>query len=202
MPFLDVIASPSTYPCQWVSQWVTVSDLEIAIASPSLLLLARRQQGLAFIPVAALGGWHQVAAKQIQKLGTVLGNSTVQNYMDIVTIIPQIYTLLAFFLVACIKFSLPSERFFLRRTSPSDVVPLYFPEWGEVKHEGFPLRVSPSFTSICVRWGNKKRKETTPPPPTWSLVFNTSPVSRHLFEDDPDLLLYHTIDTSLSKKSS
>ena len=28
MPFLDVIASPSTYPCQWVSQWVTVSDLD------------------------------------------------------------------------------------------------------------------------------------------------------------------------------
>ena len=31
--FLDAIASPSTYPCQWVgqsvSQWVIVSDLEI-----------------------------------------------------------------------------------------------------------------------------------------------------------------------------
>ena len=39
MPFLDVIASPSTYPCQWVSQWVTVSDLEIAIASPSFASL-------------------------------------------------------------------------------------------------------------------------------------------------------------------
>ena len=32
---LDAIASPSTYPCQWVSQWFIVSDLEIAIASPS-----------------------------------------------------------------------------------------------------------------------------------------------------------------------
>ena len=29
--FLDAIASSSTYPCQWV----IVSDLEIAIASPS-----------------------------------------------------------------------------------------------------------------------------------------------------------------------
>ena len=36
---LDAIASPSTYPRpwvgQWVSQWSIVSDLEIAIASPS-----------------------------------------------------------------------------------------------------------------------------------------------------------------------
>ena len=33
--FLDVIGSPSTYPCQWV----IVSDLEIAIASPSFASL-------------------------------------------------------------------------------------------------------------------------------------------------------------------
>ena len=33
--FLDAIASPSTYPRQSVGQSVTVSDLEIAIASPS-----------------------------------------------------------------------------------------------------------------------------------------------------------------------
>ena len=42
-PFLDAIASPSTYPCQsvseWVSQWVIVSDLEIAIAYPSFASL-------------------------------------------------------------------------------------------------------------------------------------------------------------------
>ena len=41
--FLDAIASPSTYPCQWVGQWVSewfiVSDLEIAIASPSFASL-------------------------------------------------------------------------------------------------------------------------------------------------------------------
>ena len=30
-----MIASPSTYPCQWVSGSLIVSDLEIAIASPS-----------------------------------------------------------------------------------------------------------------------------------------------------------------------
>ena len=35
--FLDAIASPSTYPCQWVSESLKVSDLEIAITSPSLL---------------------------------------------------------------------------------------------------------------------------------------------------------------------
>ena len=35
---------------------------------------ACRQQGLAFIPIAAdtLGGWHQMAIKQIKKLGAVL----------------------------------------------------------------------------------------------------------------------------------
>ena len=41
--FLDAIASPSSYPCQWVSEWVSqwliVSDLEIAIASPSFASL-------------------------------------------------------------------------------------------------------------------------------------------------------------------
>ena len=41
--FLDAIASPSTYPCQWVGesfrQWVIVSDLEIAIASPGFASL-------------------------------------------------------------------------------------------------------------------------------------------------------------------
>ena len=41
--FLDAIASPSTYPCQWVSGSVSgsliVSDLEIAIASPSFASL-------------------------------------------------------------------------------------------------------------------------------------------------------------------
>ena len=39
----DAIASPSTYPCQsvgeWVSDWLLVSDLEIAIASPSLFFI-------------------------------------------------------------------------------------------------------------------------------------------------------------------
>ena len=39
--FLDVIASPSTYPCQWVSEWFIVSYLEIAIASPSFASLFR-----------------------------------------------------------------------------------------------------------------------------------------------------------------
>ena len=55
-PFLDAIASPSTYPCQsvseWVSQWVIVSDLEIAIASPSfasLLLQIRYNMDIYFI---------------------------------------------------------------------------------------------------------------------------------------------------------
>ena len=39
-PFLlDAIASPSSYPCQWVVQWSIVSDLEIAIASPSFASL-------------------------------------------------------------------------------------------------------------------------------------------------------------------
>ena len=39
-PFLDGIASPSTYPCQWVSQSVIDSlRLEIAIASPSFASL-------------------------------------------------------------------------------------------------------------------------------------------------------------------
>ena len=33
--FLDAIAPPSSYPCQWVGHWLIVSDLEIAIASPS-----------------------------------------------------------------------------------------------------------------------------------------------------------------------
>ena len=41
MTFLDAIASPSSYPCQSVGQWVSesfiVSDLEIAIASLTLL---------------------------------------------------------------------------------------------------------------------------------------------------------------------
>ena len=37
--FLDVIASPSTYPCQSVGQWVIVSDLEISISSPSFASL-------------------------------------------------------------------------------------------------------------------------------------------------------------------
>ena len=39
LQFLDAIASPSTYPCQSVGEWVSesfiISDLEIAIASPS-----------------------------------------------------------------------------------------------------------------------------------------------------------------------
>ena len=55
-PFLDAIASPSTYPCQsvseWVSEWVIVSDLEIAIASPSftsLLLQIRYNMDIYFI---------------------------------------------------------------------------------------------------------------------------------------------------------
>ena len=30
MMFLDAIASPSTYPCQWVSESLIVSDLEIS----------------------------------------------------------------------------------------------------------------------------------------------------------------------------
>ena len=41
--FLDAIAFPSTYPRQsvgqWVSEWVIVSDLEIAIASPNFASL-------------------------------------------------------------------------------------------------------------------------------------------------------------------
>ena len=41
--FLDAKASPTTYPCQsvgqWVSEWVIVSDLVIAIASPSFASL-------------------------------------------------------------------------------------------------------------------------------------------------------------------
>ena len=37
--FLDATASPSTYPYQWVGQWLRVSDLEIAIASPSFASL-------------------------------------------------------------------------------------------------------------------------------------------------------------------
>ena len=37
--FLDAIASPSTYPCQSVSEWFIVSDLEIAIAYPSFASL-------------------------------------------------------------------------------------------------------------------------------------------------------------------
>ena len=37
--FLDAIASPRSYPCQWVSQWLIVSDLEIATASPSFASL-------------------------------------------------------------------------------------------------------------------------------------------------------------------
>ena len=32
--FFGAVASSSTYPCQWVGQWVIVSDLEIVIASP------------------------------------------------------------------------------------------------------------------------------------------------------------------------
>ena len=51
--FLDAIASPSTYPCQWVSEWVSewvgqwliVSDLEIAIASPSFVRLFSYEDG-------------------------------------------------------------------------------------------------------------------------------------------------------------
>ena len=42
-PFSDAIASTSSYPCQWASEWVSewliVSDLEIAIASPSFASL-------------------------------------------------------------------------------------------------------------------------------------------------------------------
>ena len=37
--FLDAIVSPSSYPCQSVGQWLIVSDLEIAIASPSFASL-------------------------------------------------------------------------------------------------------------------------------------------------------------------
>ena len=37
--FLDAIASPSSYPCQSVSQSLIVSDLEIAIVSPSFASL-------------------------------------------------------------------------------------------------------------------------------------------------------------------
>ena len=37
--FLDAIASPSSNPCVSVSQWLIVSDLEIAIASPSFASL-------------------------------------------------------------------------------------------------------------------------------------------------------------------
>ena len=37
--FSDGIASPRSYPCQWVSEWVIVSDLEIAIASLSFASL-------------------------------------------------------------------------------------------------------------------------------------------------------------------
>ena len=37
--FLDAIASPSTYPCQWVSGSLIVSDLEIAITSLSFASL-------------------------------------------------------------------------------------------------------------------------------------------------------------------
>ena len=41
--FLDAVESPSSYPChslgQWVSQWFIVSDLEIAVASPSFVSL-------------------------------------------------------------------------------------------------------------------------------------------------------------------
>ena len=41
--FLDAIASPNTYPRQWVSQWLIVSDLEIAVASSSLFYLIRNR---------------------------------------------------------------------------------------------------------------------------------------------------------------
>ena len=44
--FLDAIASPSTYSCQWVSGSLIVSDLEIAIASPSLNTFAAPAVGL------------------------------------------------------------------------------------------------------------------------------------------------------------
>ena len=37
--FKDAIASPSSYPCQWMSEWLIVSDLEIAIASLSFASL-------------------------------------------------------------------------------------------------------------------------------------------------------------------
>ena len=52
--FLDAIASPSSYPCQpvsqwWVSEWLIVSDLEIAIASPSFASL--------FLIVCLLVAW-------------------------------------------------------------------------------------------------------------------------------------------------
>ena len=39
--FLDAIASPRSYPCQSLSEWVIVSDLEIAIASPGFASLFR-----------------------------------------------------------------------------------------------------------------------------------------------------------------
>ena len=40
-----------------------------------------RQQGIAFIPVAAesLGGWHRIAVEQIKKLGSALARHTGQE---------------------------------------------------------------------------------------------------------------------------
>ena len=74
--FLDAIASTSTYPCQsvseWVSQWVIVSDLEIAIASPSfasLLLQIRYNMDIYFI-ACPTGYWvyHCLANNTINEM--------------------------------------------------------------------------------------------------------------------------------------
>ena len=60
--FLDAMASPNTYTCQWVGRWVRqwfiVSDLEIVIASPrvaSLLLRWRMYPEIQFWDICITG---------------------------------------------------------------------------------------------------------------------------------------------------
>ena len=61
MVFLDAIASPSTFPCQWVSQSVMIDSfrLEIAIASPSFASL------LLLLPIRWSLYWYFVITTQI-----------------------------------------------------------------------------------------------------------------------------------------
>ena len=61
MVFLDAIASPSTFPCQWVSQSVMIDSfrLEIAIASPSFASL------LFLLPIRWSLYWYFVITTQI-----------------------------------------------------------------------------------------------------------------------------------------